>query len=530
VIGRRPYNAGPISRAAIIPRGWNQAGHVNQTPSAATGPAQPELPPATSTPLANTAAAAVAGQQQTSANEGILRPLAALAIPIVLANTIHTSHQLVNTFWVGRLGADAVAAVSVSFPVIFLLISIGAGLSIAGSILAAQYAGAGNRAMVGRVAGQTLGMTVVVALLLTAAGVAAAPPLLGLMQVAEQVFDDALAYMRLSFLGILWMFLFAMYQALMRAVGDTRRPLYVIAAAAVLNAILDPILIFGWGPLPALGVAGAACATLITQALCALIGLRLLFSTRFGLELKLRELPPDWSLIGRIVRLGLPASLEQAMQALGIAAVTLLVTGFGTLALAAYGIGFRVLTFVIIPAFGISMAASTLVGHSIGAGDLGRARRITRVSAWTGLLLLGSAGLLVALAAAPIVRFFVPQDPALVMAGAETLRWMALSFGFSGVQLALAGTFRGAGDTIATMALAAVGVWLVLLPLAWLLSTHLEFGARGVWIAYPIAGAINLLLALLYLRHGRWQRMRLTAESRLASQVNAEILIEEGRG
>jgi len=525
---RRPYNAGPISRAAITPRGWNQAGNVKQTSTGATDPAQ--ATPLTSAPAtpAAAAAAAVAGQQETSA--GILRPLAALAIPIVLANTIHTSHQLVNTFWVGRLGADAVAAVSVSFPVIFLLISIGAGLSIAGSILAAQYAGAGERAMVARVAGQTLGMTIVVALLLTAGGVAAAPALLELMQVAERVFDDALAYMRISFLGILWMFLFAMYQALMRAVGDTRRPLYVIAAAAVLNAILDPILIFGWGPLPALGVAGAACATLITQALCALIGLRLLFSARFGLELEWRGSVPDWPLIRRIFRLGLPASLEQAMQALGIAAVTLLVTGFGTLALAAYGIGFRVLTFVIIPAFGISMAASTMVGHSIGAGDLARARRITRVSAWTGLLLLGSAGLLVAASAAAIVRFFVPQDPALVVAGAQTLRWMALSFGFSGVQLALAGTFRGAGDTLATMGLAAIGVWGVLLPIAWLLSAQPDLGVRGIWIAYPIAGAINLLLALLYLRYGRWQRMRLTAESALASQVNAEILIEEGRG
>ena len=142
--------------------------------------------------------------------ESVLRSLGALAVPIVIANTVQTSHQLINTFWVGRLGADAVAAVSVSFPVIFLLIALGGGLSIAGSILAAQYAGARNAAMVNRVAGQTLGVTAAVALLLTATGIWAAPHLLQLMRVTPAVFSDALLYLRISFAGILWVFAFAM--------------------------------------------------------------------------------------------------------------------------------------------------------------------------------------------------------------------------------------------------------------------------------------------------------------------------------
>jgi putative MATE family efflux protein len=461
--------------------------------------------------------------------ESVLRSLGALAVPIVLANTVQTSHQLINTFWVGRLGANAVAAVSVSFPVIFLLIALGGGLSIAGSILAAQYAGARNAAMVNRVAAQTLAVTIAVALILTMTGTWAAPHLLRLMRVTPAVFADALVYLRISFAGILWVFVFAMYESLMRAVGDTKRPLYLIAAGVVLNVLLDPLLIFGWGPVPAFGVAGAAWATLITQSACALIGLRLLFSARFGFELSTRDLWPDWPLIVRVARLGLPASLSQAMHALSISTVTALVASFGTLALAAFGVGFRVLTFVMIPAIGISMASAVMVGHSIGAGDSARAERVTRFSALLGLALLGAAGLAIALAAEPIVRVFVPQDPLLVAASAEALRWMAASFAFTGVQLALSGTFRGAGDTAATLLLSAVGAWLVLLPIATILARQTTLGVTGIWIAYPVAGAINTALALAYYRCGRWRRIRLTPERRLAAQVSAEIVVEEGQ-
>lgn len=468
--------------------------------------------------------------RQAARQDAILRPLAALAIPIVLANTVQISHQLVNTFWVGRLGADAVAAVSVSFPIIFLLVSLGGGLSIAGSILVAQYFGARDQVMVNRVAGQTVAMTAVVSLLLTFTGQLAAPHLLSLMRVEAAVFADALAYMRISFTGIMPAFIFAMYQALMRGVGDTKRPLYLIGAGVVLNIMLDPLLIFGWGPVPAHGVAGAAWATLIVQVLTAVVGLRLLFSARFGLHLTIRALRPDGRLVGRIVRLGLPASLEQSMQALSMSVLTFLVAGFGTMAIGAYGISVRILTFVIVPAIGISMAASTMVGQSIGAGDRERADRITRVSALSGFTLLGSAGVVIILAAVPIMRAFVPEDPALVIAGAEALRWIALNFALSGVQLSLTGTFRGAGDTFATMLLAAVGTWIVLLPIAWLLSTQTSLGAKGIWMTYPIAGAINTLIALGYLRYGRWRRIRLTPERELESRVSAEIMIEEGQG
>jgi len=456
------------------------------------------------------------------------KSLFALALPIVLANSVQTSYQLINTFWVGRLGADAVAAVSVSFPIIFLLVSLGGGLTIAGSILVAQYTGARDYAKVNHASGQTLLMVLTVSLLLSVVGLLAVPMLLRWMGVSAAVFTDAVAYMRVSFAGIVFVFAFAMYQSIMRGVGETKMPLYVISLSVVLNLILDPLLIFGWGPVPPLGVAGAAYATLITQALSAALGMYLLFSARFGLQLTRRDLLPDWALLQRLFRLGLPASVEQSMQALGLTMLTTLVSGFGTLAVAAFGLSLRVFTFVIIPAFGISMAASTLVAQNIGAGERQRAERVAVYSTWVSLLLLGAVGIIFFVGATPITRFFVPEDAQLIAAGALVLKFMAASFIFSGVQLGLAGTFRGAGDTFITMLLAAIGVWLVQLPIAYLLSHHTDLGATGLWIMFPIAGAINTALALAYFKWGPWRNISLTDAKKLQTRVSEEILIEEG--
>lgn len=437
----------------------------------------------------------------------VLRSIAALAAPIVVANAVHTSHQLVNTLWVGRLGADAVAAVSVSFPILFLVMSIGGGASIAGAVLAAQYVGAGDTRAVRRVAGQTLVLSAALSLLVAAAGVLLAPALLRIAHTDPAVHDAALAYLRISFLGAPFGFAFATYQALSRATGDARTPLKLVSASVALNVLLDPLLIFGAGPVPALGVAGAAWATLLAQAAVTAPGLAALANTRRGPGLRADDLRPDRTLLLRLARLGLPASVEQAMQALSISAITLLVSGFGTLAIAAYGIGMRVLTFAIIPAFGISMAASVLVGQSLGAGERYRAERITRASALLGIGVLGTAGAAIALAATPIVRAFAPGDPALVEAGSTALRWIAPAFGLMGLQLSLAGTFRGAGDTFAAMLLSVIGTWGVQLPIAWLLSDRAGLGETGIWMTYLASGVVNALIALAYLRWGRWRHL-----------------------
>lgn len=410
----------------------------------------------------------------------ICRALSTLSLPIVLSNVLFMSYQLVNTFWVGRLGEEAIAVVSVSFPVIGLLISLGDGLAVAGSTLVAQYAGARDPAMVKHVAGETVLIVVAVAAVSSAIGFVMVRPILDAMGIRPDILEESSRYMRVSFLGIVFMFAFGMFESILRGIGQVRVPLYVIAFSVVLNLILDPALIFGWGPIPAGGVVGAAYATLVTQGLAAAVGCWILFGRRHGVNLRLIDFVPDIPLIRRVFLLGVPASIEQSMNALGITVMTVMASSFGTGSIAAYGIGLRVLIFVIIPAHGISMATSTLVGQNIGAGNLARAKETATVSAWFSFWLLTGAAVIVFAGAETIVRFFVPHDPELIRQGATVVRYIAVSFSFIGVQLSLTGTLRGAGDMLMPMLLTAIDVWVIQIPVAYLLAYHTALGETGL--------------------------------------------------
>src|SRR4051812_13836760 len=223
----------------------------------------------------------------------IVKSLLALAIPIALANILQAAYQLIDAYWVGRLGGSAVAAVSVTTPVMFLTIGLGAGLALAGSTLIAQYFGARNQEMVDHVAAQTLLMIVFVSVVLSVFGYLFAPTLLRLMGVGPDVFPGAVGFMRVSFAGLVFNFFFFMFQSIMRGIGEAKLPVFIVLGTVILNFILDPPLIFGWGPIPAFGVMGAAMATFCTQSLAALVGLGVLLGGRYSVHLAWRDFVPD---------------------------------------------------------------------------------------------------------------------------------------------------------------------------------------------------------------------------------------------
>jgi putative MATE family efflux protein len=457
----------------------------------------------------------------------ILRSLITLAVPIVLANILQAGYQIIDAFWVGRLGADAVAAVSVSTPFTFLTIALGAGLAIAGSTLIAQYVGAGNREMVNHVAGQTLIMVVLASVVLGALGFIAAPHILTLMGVAPAVYAGALGFMRVSFVGLVFNFAFAMFQSIMRGTGQATVPVYVVLGTVILNFILDPFFIFGYGPLPASGVMGAALATLGTQSIAAIIGLAILFGGRYGIKLHARDFVPDFAYVKRAFFLGFPASIEMSMRALSLTVMTFLITSFGTLSVAAYGVGANVLQVVMIPAMGLSMSISTLVGQNIGAGNIDRASRIARLGAMLGFGILTVIGVIVFIFAPYLVAFFVPEDPAVIAAGAIFLRTMSLAWGFMGVQLALTGVLRASGNLVVTMVLTIVSQWVIQFPLAYVLGKHTTLGITGVWWAFPVANVVIALVTLAVFAKGDWKKKRLTEEEQLEEQVTEEVIAEE---
>jgi putative MATE family efflux protein len=455
----------------------------------------------------------------------ILRSLVTLAVPIVAANVLQSAYQIIDAFWVGRLGGAAVAAVSVSFPVMFLMFAVGAGLSIAGSTLIAQYVGARNEAMVGHVAGQTLLMVILASLVLGVLGYFGAPLLLRAMRVAPEVYPGALGFMRVSFIGLVFNFTFFVFQSIMRGVGRPTLPVYIVLGTVFLNFALDPLLIFGWGPIAGHGVMGAALATLGTQSIAAAIGILVLRLGRHGIHVRRRDFIPDPAYIARAFRLGFPASIEMSGRALGLMLMTFMVTGFGTLTLAAYGVVTNVLQVVIIPAMGLSMAVTTLVGQNIGAGNVDRAARIGQLGAAVGFVSLSVLGGAAFLFSTHLIAFFVPEDMGVIAAGSALLRIMALSWGFMGVQFALSGVFRGAGTMVASMMITVLSQWILQLPLAYFLAHHTSLGTEGLWWSMPIANVLTALATIGLFAKGDWRKKKLLSdEERLTEKVSEEIL------
>lgn len=461
----------------------------------------------------------------------IVGALIALAVPISAANVLQTVYQLTDTFWLGRIGAEAVAAVSLSFPVIFVLISLGGGLSVAGAILVAQYRGAGDQAAVDHVAAQTLTAIVAVSMVLSVVGFLSAPAVMGAMGARGAVLTGAVEYLRVSFLGLVFLFVYFVFQSLMRGVGDVVTPFVVVLVTVLLNFLADPLFILGWGPVPAMGVAGAAAATVLTQGIAAVIGLGLLFSGRQAIHLHLGDLaPPDVPLLGRMVRLGAPAALEQTTRGLGFAVMATLVATFPTVIIAAYGIGSRILSFFVIPALGLSMATSTLVSQNIGAGRDERVDATARLSLAVAFLVLGAAGLILFPFTEPVVGAFIKGEPAVVAEGAHFLRILAFSLGFLGFAITIGGIFRGAGNTLLALMMTFLNVWVFLFPVAWLLSSRTPLGADGIWYAYPIAYVLTAAVGGAWLLFGRWKKPVLTGDERLAEEVAEEAIVEEGLG
>lgn len=460
--------------------------------------------------------------------DSIVKSLISLAVPIVLANILQTAYQLTDTFWVGRLGAEAVAAVSVSFPVIFFLIALGGGLAIAGTILVSQYAGQRNQQAVNHVTGQTFLMMILSAVVITVVGYVTSPWVIQLMGTGPQVSRDAVLFMQISFLGMLFLYAYIVFQSLMRGVGDVKTPLYLVFSTVLLNFILDPLFIFGWGPIPAWGVAGAAVASTGTQAIAAVIGVVLMSSGRYGIHLKLEEMKPDPALIRRIVRLGIPSSIEQSTRALGMMVMIFLVATFGTEVTAIYGIGMRLLSFVVIPGLGLSMATATLVGQNMGAGKIERAEKATKLALIVGTLSMTVVGIFAFIFAGPLMRFFIPHDLGVSNGGIVFLHIMALFFGLIAFQMVITGSFRGSGNPAKAMILAILSLWFVRFPLAYVLSCHTSLDAVGIWWAFPIANIVTCTIAWMMFSSGSWKETRITEDDRLAQQVLKEVLIEEG--
>ncbi|QED36470.1 MATE family efflux transporter [Antarcticibacterium arcticum] len=435
----------------------------------------------------------------------IFTSLVSLALPIIFANILQTTYQLIDTFWLGRLGADAVAAVSLSFPVLFLVLSIGSGLTLAGTVMVAQYKGADNQKMVNYSSSQSVFLILLISIVLAVISYFSAGPLMTIIGAGPEIYDDSVAYFKVSSFGFVFLFLFFIFQSLMRGIGNVMLPVYIILFTVFLNLVLDPLFIYGYGPIPGYGVAGAAVASIITQGLSAAIGLYILFRGKNGIKIKLSSMYFDMINLKRTFNLGFPASVEQSTRALGMTMMVILVTSFGSEIVAAYGIGARILSFIVIPALGLGIATTSLIGQNIGARKIKRAEQVANLSNKIAFFGLTGLGIILFIFAETLTAFFIPNDPEVIRDGALFIKIMAPSFGLLGVQQVMNGTFNGAGFTKASMLISILSLWVVRFPLAYVLSYNTPLSYEGIWWAFPISNLIAAIVAFIYFKMGYWK-------------------------
>jgi len=438
--------------------------------------------------------------------DGPIAPtLLRLAWPVMLSNLLQTMYNFVDRFWLARLGAVPIAAIALSWPLVFLVLSVGGGLTVAGTALVAQYTGAGRRDEANLAAGQLIGLAGILAIALGAAGFFATRPILSLMGGEPDLIDAATTYLKIIYAGIPMMFGTLVVTALLNGVGDTVTPMVLMAASVAANVVLDPLLIFGWGPFPEWGVAGAAIATVLSRALMALAGFWLLFSGRLGVHLQLRSLRPRWEMIRRIASIGGLASIGQTGTALGFSIMNGALARIGTAVLSAFGIGNAFISIALMPAMGLGQATATLVGQNLGAGKPDRAAR----SAWVAMAissgLLATAAVFVLLFRAHLIGFFL-TDPEVLVVGNKMFIIVACSFPFMGIIQVLMGTYQGSGHTVYSMSLDLFRLWAVRVPLVYILGFTAGMGASGVWWAMLISNFVTAGLSLGVFLTGNWKR------------------------
>jgi len=469
---------------------------------------------------------------------GLLRPMFELAWPIVVIQLLQVAYNLADTFWLGRLSAEAVGAMSIAFPLIFLLLSLAGGFTAAGAILVAQYTGADSAGSAGKVAGQTLSFVTVLALVLTTAGFLLTDSLLALLPsqaaTTEQVVPLAADYMRVFFLGLPALFGFFVFNALMRGYGNTRVPMRIMLVSVAMNVVIDPLLIFGFAPvgLPGFGIEGAALATIVSRGVASVLGFYVLFLSPTGPDVRLRHLRLEQESVREIVRIGVPTALEQSMSALAMITLTAMVVTFAPPVVSAYGLGNRLISLVFLPAMGLGRATNTMVGQNLGARNEDRAERAVKLAAGVAAGVMLVVGVVAATIPEPIVGVFMATG---TEAAAETIRFGAaylrvrsVEFAFIGVLQVLLGAYRGAGNTKTALSFSFVALWVGRVPTVYYLVFVAGLGPFGIWVGMALGNVLGAIAAALWFLRGTWKAAIIDEGPGDEELVGPELPPEEG--
>jgi len=451
---------------------------------------------------------AVRGSHQNYTTGSLNRAILLLAVPMVLEMVLESLFAVVDVFWVSRLGANAVATVGLTESLLSLVFSVAMGLSLSTTAMVARRIGEKDPEGAAVAGVQAIALGLFVSLAIGVPCFLMAPNLLRLMGASPEIVATGSGYTRICLGGSFAVLLLFLNNAIFRGAGDAAIAMRLLWVSNIINLILDPCLIFGWGPFPRLGVTGAALATLTGRSIGVLYQFYRLMHGTERIHILRSQVRLRLNVLLRLIRVSLTGILQFAIAHTSWIGLVRIVSIFGAAALAGYTIAIRIVIFVILPSWGLSNAAATLVGQNLGAGHPERAEKAVWRTGLYNMIFLGAVGVIFIFFSEPIVRLFT-HDPAVVPLGAACLR--IVSYGNLGYAyfMVMMQAFNGAGDTITPTIVNFFGFWLFEIPLAYWLAIPLHMRSNGAFAAIAIAESSMAAASAVLFKQGRWKKKKI---------------------
>ncbi|MEE9525873.1 MAG: MATE family efflux transporter [Candidatus Woesearchaeota archaeon] len=438
----------------------------------------------------------------------IMKNIFHLAWPTMIAMVLHAGFNIVDTIYIGRLGSDSIAAISIVFPLVMLMFALGNGVGIGATSLIARYVGAKKLKQADNAAEHSYLITFFLSIFFTSFGLLFAKPIFALMGVTPSVAGLAWNYSRWIFGFSIFMFIGMASNSILRGLGSMKIPMIGMVSATIINMILDPLLIFGLLGFPKLGIDGAAIATVFSRLIGMIIVLAFIFSSKTAISIKPRNFKFKKMFIKNIFKVGIPASLNQSLMSISLFVFNVILATFGSIGLATYGIGFRLESVIFLPIIALSTAVITIVGQNVGAKKYDRAEQTVWSSIKITTLIVAFLSILLFIFPKAIFGVFT-NEPQLLAEGISFLRIISLNYVFVAVVILISGAFQGAGKAMPALILNTIRLFVIALPLMWFLSFVLKIGLIGIWWSFVISSIVSSIIAVIWFKTGSWKKATL---------------------
>ncbi len=450
----------------------------------------------------------IRGSHQDYTTGSLNRAILLLAVPMVLEMVLESLFAVVDVFWVGRLGANAVATVGLTESLLSLVFAVGIGLSLSTTAMVARRIGEKDPEGAAVAGVQAIVLGLITSVVIGIPCFIYAPQLLRLMGASEEIVATGSGYARIALGGSGAILMLFLNNAIFRGAGDAAIAMRLLWVSNIINLVLDPCLIFGWGPFPKLGVTGAALATFTGRSIGVAYQFYRLLRGSERIRILTRQIRVDFKVLLRLVRVSLTGILQFAIAHTSWIGLVRIVSIFGASALAGYTIAIRIVVFVILPSWGLSNAAATLVGQNLGAKKPERAEQAVWRTGFYNMIFLGSVGVFFVFFAEPVVRLFT-QDAAVIPLAAKCLR--IISYGNIGYAYAMVmlQAFNGAGDTITPTIVNFFGFWLLEIPLAYWLAIPMRLESNGAYYAIVVAECSIAAASAVLFKRGKWKTQKI---------------------